>query len=97
MITELVNLMKNKFKGSSGIIYVMTVKESEEIAHALHLEGLKVKEYHGQLENDYRKKIQERWNSGRYQAVVATIAFGMGIGRSGFLIIEVVLNCIFLI
>lgn len=74
-------LLKNKFKNQSGIIYSSTIKECEELSNGLKERGLSVKYYHAQLEPDAKKTIHERWLKNKYQAVVATIAFGMGIGK----------------
>ncbi|KAJ8938070.1 hypothetical protein NQ318_014551 [Aromia moschata] len=74
-------LLKGKYKDQSGIIYTSTVKECEDISKALKDRGLKVKFYHGQLEPDVKRIIHERWLRNNYQAVIATIAFGMGIDK----------------
>ncbi|KAI4292738.1 bloom syndrome protein [Pancytospora philotis] len=38
--------------------------------------------YHAGLSKRERNKVQERWNSGEVNIIVATIAFGMGIDKS---------------
>lgn len=43
--------------------------------------GCKVGAYHAQLEGNLRSKVHKKWLSGEYQAVVATIAFGLGIDK----------------
>ncbi|XP_014219540.1 ATP-dependent DNA helicase Q1 [Copidosoma floridanum] len=75
------NLLKHRFNGKSGIIYTTTIKESEQLTTDLRAQGLKVGCYHAMLEADYRTKVYSKWISGDYQAVVATIAFGLGIDK----------------
>ncbi|KAJ8916457.1 hypothetical protein NQ315_014674 [Exocentrus adspersus] len=73
--------LKHKYKDQSGIIYASTIKECEDLSEALNERGLRVKYYHAQLEPGIKKLIHERWLKNKYQAVVATIAFGMGIDK----------------
>lgn len=47
----------------------------------LRARGLKVGCYHAMLEAEYRTKVYSKWINGDYQAVVATIAFGLGIDK----------------
>lgn len=47
----------------------------------LRARGLKVGCYHAILEPEFRTKVYTKWISGDYQAVVATIAFGLGIDK----------------
>ncbi|KAJ8678693.1 hypothetical protein QAD02_014480 [Eretmocerus hayati] len=77
----IVNLLKSRFQGKSGIIYTTTIKESEQLTTDLRSHGLKVGCYHAMLEPEYRTKVYSKWMSGEYQAVVATIAFGLGIDK----------------
>ncbi|XP_018578249.1 ATP-dependent DNA helicase Q1-like [Anoplophora glabripennis] len=74
-------LLKHKHKDQSGIIYTSTIKECEELAEGLSTRDLRVKYYHAQLDPQSKKIIHERWLKNKYQAVVATIAFGMGIDK----------------
>lgn len=43
--------------------------------------GLQVSGYHATLDAQTRSKVHRKWLSGEYQAVVATIAFGLGIDK----------------
>lgn len=76
-IELLCNLLSNRYKYKSGIIYAFSIAETEEIAAALVLKGLNVRPYHANLPAYRRTKIHTKWLSGEIQAVVATIAFGM--------------------
>ncbi|XP_060516387.1 ATP-dependent DNA helicase Q1-like [Cylas formicarius] len=75
------NLLKKKYCGKSGIIYAGTIKECDELTEGLRARQLKVKQYHAQMEGDAKKIIHQKWLENKYQAVVATIAFGMGIDK----------------
>uniref|UniRef100_A0A1Y1NHE5 DNA 3'-5' helicase n=1 Tax=Photinus pyralis TaxID=7054 RepID=A0A1Y1NHE5_PHOPY len=74
-------ILKNKFKNKSGIIYALSIKDTEDLAQALRGRGLKVRPYHANLEPELRRKVHEKWLNDEYQVVVATVAFGMGIGN----------------
>ncbi|XP_024872970.1 ATP-dependent DNA helicase Q1-like [Temnothorax curvispinosus] len=75
------NLLKNRFSGKSGIIYTTTIKDAEQLTTDLRDRGIKVGCYHAMLEANYRSEVYSKWMSGKYQAVVATIAFGLGIDK----------------
>lgn len=47
----------------------------------LREQGCRVGAYHAQLDGSLRLKVHKKWLSGEYQAVVATIAFGLGIDK----------------
>lgn len=70
-------MLSNRYKNRSGIIYALSIADTEEIAAALVSKGLKVRPYHADLTADRRTKIHTKWLDGSIQAVVATVAFGM--------------------
>ncbi|XP_018333814.1 ATP-dependent DNA helicase Q1-like [Agrilus planipennis] len=74
-------LMTTNFKEQSGIIYALSIKDTEELSKGLRERGLKVHYYHANLEPEARSAIHERWLRNKYQAVIATVAFGMGIDK----------------
>lgn len=75
------NLLKTRFEGKSGIIYTTTIKDAEQLTTDLRSKGLKIGCYHAILEPEVRSKMYNKWISGDYQAIVATIAFGLGIDK----------------
>ncbi|CAL7940278.1 unnamed protein product [Xylocopa violacea] len=75
------NLLKTRFKDKSGIIYTTTIKDAEQLTTDLRALDLKVGCYHAMLEAEYRSEVYVKWISGKYQAVIATIAFGLGIDK----------------
>ncbi|XP_050312209.1 ATP-dependent DNA helicase Q1-like isoform X2 [Anthonomus grandis grandis] len=74
-------LLRNKYNGKSGIIYVATQREAENISQMLRQEGLAVSYYHAGMEPHVKQKVQRKWTGNVYQAIVATVAFGMGIDK----------------
>ncbi|XP_068210020.1 ATP-dependent DNA helicase Q1-like [Palaemon carinicauda] len=80
-IDELEKLLKGEFKGYSGIIYTLSIKDTEELAKELRARDVRVAPYHAMLEAGARSKVHKKWVENFYQVVVATIAFGMGIDK----------------
>lgn len=66
----------------SGLIYVRTRKDSQELANLLNNEGYTNQAYHGGLSSDKRRQIESDWLKERIKFVVCTCAFGMGINKS---------------
>lgn len=64
------------------IIYVGTRKATHELSDFLKNQGYSSSPYHGAMENEERKQIQEKFIKGESQIIVATNAFGMGIDKS---------------
>lgn len=71
--------------GGSGLIYVSTRKQCEEVAEmaaaALAPSGAKAAAYHAGLDASFRNEMQGAWIDGSVQVLVATNAFGMGIDK----------------
>ncbi|XP_046603727.1 ATP-dependent DNA helicase Q1-like [Neodiprion virginianus] len=80
-MSMLEDLLKNRFSNKTGIIYTTTIKDAEELTSDLRSRGLRVGCYHAMLEASFRTKVHAKWLSGEYQAVIATIAFGLGIDK----------------
>lgn len=81
VIDLLEELLKGRYKGKSGIIYTFSIKDAEEITSELLKRDIKVRPYHANLDATQRSSIHTRWLNGNIQAVVATVAFGMGIDK----------------
>ena len=60
----------------SGIIYVLTVAETERVTGFLREQGLDVAAYSGQTPN--REELEDRLRANQVKALVATSALGMG-------------------
>ncbi|KQP38793.1 DEAD/DEAH box helicase [Pseudorhodoferax sp. Leaf274] len=62
----------------SGIVYALTVADTERIAGFLQSCGFDVAAYHGGLETAARQQIEDALRRNALKAVVATSALGMG-------------------
>ncbi|GIY31009.1 ATP-dependent DNA helicase Q1 [Caerostris darwini] len=80
-VSELEDLLNNRFNGLSGIIYCFSIKDCEEIASDLRKRGIKAKAYHAQMDAERRSSVHKSWTSNGIQVIVATVAFGMGIDK----------------
>ncbi|PPB79640.1 ATP-dependent DNA helicase RecQ [Albidovulum inexpectatum] len=67
--------------GQAGIVYCGTRARTESLARALCDEGLSACAYHGGMDPDLRRAVEERFQREDGLIVVATIAFGMGIDK----------------
>ncbi|MDY7021517.1 MAG: ATP-dependent DNA helicase RecQ, partial [Cyanobacteriota bacterium] len=65
----------------TGLVYVRTRKDSEELADLLKQQGYKTAPYHAGLSSEERRQIEQTWLKGKLQFVVCTSAFGMGINK----------------
>jgi len=77
---ELINYI-NKNKQKSGLIYVRTRKDTENLAQLLNELGYANQAYHGGLEATIRRTIEKDWLEEKIKFVVCTSAFGMGINK----------------
>jgi RecQ family ATP-dependent DNA helicase len=64
-----------------AIVYALSRKQVEELADDL-AKHFPCAAYHAGLPPERRKEVQEGFQSGRIQVVVATVAFGMGIDKA---------------
>ena len=67
--------------GESGVIYCTTRKTVESLSKKLCDAGYSAVGYHGGMNSDIRKRVQEDFMFDRAQLIVATNAFGMGIDK----------------
>ncbi len=77
---QLIKFIK-KHKGKSGIVYCLSRKKVEEIAHLLQVNDIDAAPYHAGLEAAVRMKNQDDFLNEELDVIVATIAFGMGIDK----------------
>ena len=64
-----------------GIVYVATRQLAETLAGELEQRGLRAAAYHAGMSRPRRDSIQEDFMEDRLGAIVATIAFGMGVDK----------------
>jgi len=78
---QLLEFLKNH-QGESGIIYTLSRKSTESVAHFLQGKGIEAKAYHAGLPTEEKNATYADFVADNVQIVVATIAFGMGIDKS---------------
>ena len=78
--SDIIRFIKQR-KGKSGIIYCLSRKKVEEIAHVLQVNGISAVPYHAGLDAKTRARHQDMFLMEDVDVVVATIAFGMGIDK----------------
>ncbi|MCC6315959.1 MAG: RecQ family ATP-dependent DNA helicase [Thermomicrobiales bacterium] len=66
----------------SGIVYVSSRRDVENLAGVLNDNGVRAAPYHAGLPPEVRTRNQDAFMHGEARVVVATIAFGMGIDKS---------------
>lgn len=78
---ERLEVLLQRLKGETAIIYRSTKKSVEKLASSLNQNGFGAHPYHGGLDSDKRRGIQHSFMNGEVPIVVATTAFGMGIDK----------------
>lgn len=66
----------------NGIIYCATRKDVDRVYENLTRVGIKAGHYHGGLNDEVRREMQNAYADDKLQVMVATNAFGMGIDKS---------------
>ena len=69
-------------QGGSGIVYVRTRKDAQEVAEFLVSQHISADYYHAGLGYRLRQARQKEWQEGTTRIIVATNAFGMGIDKA---------------
>jgi ATP-dependent DNA helicase RecQ len=69
------------YPGQSGLIYVRTRQDAEDLAQQLAQQGEKTAAYHAGLGPRQRRQLEAQWLSNELRFVVCTCAFGMGINK----------------
>ena len=78
--TQLLDFLEDK-RGSSGIVYCLSRKRTEEVSSFLIENGIDSIAYHAGQESSQRRESQDRFMSEGGLVMAATIAFGMGIDK----------------
>lgn len=65
----------------SGIIYTLTIKDSQRVADWLQTQGIDARAYWGGLDNDIRVELEKKLINNEIKALVATTALGMGFDK----------------
>ena len=76
---QLVNVLR-EYNGPK-IIYASKVKTTETLAEELHNRGFASACYNGKMESERKMTIQDQFQNGEVDTMVATTAFGMGVDK----------------
>lgn len=76
---QLVNVLRD-YNGPK-IIYASKVKTTESLAEELHNRGFASACYNGKMESEKKMTIQDQFQNGEVDTMVATTAFGMGVDK----------------
>ena len=68
--------------GGCALVYCRSCAEAERVCDGLVDLGLAAAFYHAQVEPAVKERVQEEWQEGHVQVVVATCAFGMGVHKA---------------
>lgn len=81
VLNEIVSFIRAQPPGVSGIVYCSSREKCEIIAKELRDKDIRAWHYHAGMTKGDRRKIQEGWQEHKFEVIVATIAFGMGIDK----------------
>ncbi len=78
---QFLKFLREEHASDAGIVYCLSRKKTEEIAHWLQGQGFNALPYHAGLGSATRADHQSRFLREEAVIIVATIAFGMGIDK----------------
>ncbi|KAL1970111.1 hypothetical protein VTN77DRAFT_6516 [Rasamsonia byssochlamydoides] len=82
VIAQIAEIITSSYRDKAGIVYCLSRSDCEKVAEKLKAEhGIKATHYHAGMDAADRTKVQREWQAGKYDVIVATIAFGMGIDK----------------
>ncbi|MEM6263926.1 MAG: DNA helicase RecQ [Bacteroidota bacterium] len=77
----LLEFIKNRPR-TSGIVYCISRRNTEDVARFLESHDINAKAYHAGMKAQKRAMVQEAFISDKVPIVCATVAFGMGINKA---------------
>jgi ATP-dependent DNA helicase RecQ len=72
----------------SGIVYTLTIRDSENLTAWLQQRGIDARAYHAKRTDEERRELEDMLLGNQVKALVATVALGMGFDKPdlGFVI-----------
>jgi len=65
----------------TGIVYVLTIADAEQVAKWLQLQNIDARAYHSRLTNEVKMKLEDSLLQNELKVIVATSALGMGFDK----------------
>ncbi len=78
---QLLRFIQDEHEAEAGVVYCQSRKKVDETAEWLRSKGINALPYHAGMEQEQRKRHQDRFLREDGIVMVATIAFGMGIDK----------------
>ncbi len=79
---RIVELLRHELReGGAGVIFCATRKTAETMAELVTAQGMSCGCFHGGLEPERKKDVQQRFLQGTLPVIAATNAFGMGVDK----------------
>jgi len=80
--TRLLLTALGNYPEGNVIVYSPTINKVEETVDFLEDRGISAVGYHAKMQQEDRRRNQERWMSDEVRVLVGTIAFGLGINKA---------------
>lgn len=68
--------------GGAGVVFCATRKGAQDMAELITAQGMRCGCFHGGLEPDAKKSVQQQFLDGELAVIAATNAFGMGVDKA---------------
>lgn len=81
VLADIANIITKSYRNQCGIVYCLSRKTCETVAERLQEKDITAEHYHAGMDSGKKAKVQNDWQRGKVQVIVATIAFGMGIDK----------------
>lgn len=82
VLSDISCIIKEKHHMETGVIYCLSRDNCEKVASTLRdTYSIIAEHYHANMTKREREEVSRRWQNGKTQVIVATIAFGMGIDK----------------
>lgn len=79
---RVVELLRHELKdGGAAVIFCATRRTTEAMAELVSAHGIACGHFHGSLDAEIKKKVQDQFLSGELSVIAATNAFGMGVDK----------------
>ena len=79
---RIVEILEHELRhGGAGVIFCATKKTAETLAELVTARGMPCGCFHGGLEAETKKRVQQRFLDGELAVITATNAFGMGVDK----------------